>query len=202
MTRIPPFAVSSEVQPHWSVLTLDRSLVHKGHDLARPPVCEFTTPQTLFQADTYNLTREHTVSRLWSCQKDMGRMLAQDFNQVKEFNFTPDQIPLLVDGFFTTGACFLRARATDLLYKVFTEQTRKIGDAAEPVAQVSIATLKMDTEIRVLVLQKHTPVLSFVLWGLRPVWRRSVRSALDHTAKTGYLENPVHGFRTARQSPE
>ena len=62
MTRIPPFAVSSEVQAYWSVLTLDRSLVHKGHDLARLPVCESATPQTLFQVDTYNLplTCEHT----------------------------------------------------------------------------------------------------------------------------------------------
>ncbi|KIM43226.1 hypothetical protein M413DRAFT_9956 [Hebeloma cylindrosporum] len=37
-----------------------------------------------------------------------------DFNQVKEFNFTEAQIPLLVDGFYANEAYFPRARPTEL----------------------------------------------------------------------------------------
>ena len=69
--------------------------------------------------------------------------------------FIPNQIPLLVDGFFASEAF------TYLLYKAFAEvnfeECNKIGDAAEQLGQVSLATLGMDPET------------------LDPIWEASVR---------------------------
>jgi len=57
-----------------------------------------------------------------------------DFDQVREFYFTEEQIPLLVDGFFTNEAYFPRARPADPHYNVFSkayiEECGKVGEFA------------------------------------------------------------------------
>jgi hypothetical protein len=74
------------------------------------------------------------------------------FAQVKEFDIKF----LVVDGFFTY---FPRARPTDLLYQAFAEayleECIKIGEAAEQLSQVFIATLEMDQVRRVACFHLH-----------------------------------------------
>jgi hypothetical protein len=79
------------------------------------------------------------------------------WSQVSKFNFTF----LLVDGFF---AYFPQARPTNLLYQAFAEayleECIKIGDAAEQLSQVFIATSEIDQVHRVACFHLHWSLLS------------------------------------------
>jgi hypothetical protein len=76
------------------------------------------------------------------------RVWVIDFNQVKEFNFTETQIPLLVDAFFANEAYFPRARSADSLYNTFSkaylEECYKIGEVAGQLGQKFIVALKAE----------------------------------------------------------
>lgn len=76
------------------------------------------------------------------------RVWVIDFNQVKEFNFTEGQIPLLVDGFFANEAYFPRARPADSLYRFFSEaylrECNKIGEVAGQLGRGFIVALEAE----------------------------------------------------------
>jgi len=76
------------------------------------------------------------------------RVWVIDFNQVKEFNFTETQIPLLVDAFFANEAYFPRARSADSLYNIFSkaylEECNKIGEVAGQLGQKFIEALEAE----------------------------------------------------------
>ncbi|KAF8970286.1 hypothetical protein BDZ97DRAFT_1790796 [Flammula alnicola] len=76
------------------------------------------------------------------------RVWVLDFNQVKEFDFTENQIPLLVDAFFANEAYFPRARPADSLYGVFSkaylEECKKIGEVAGQLGQKFIVALEAE----------------------------------------------------------
>ena len=75
------------------------------------------------------------------------RVWVLGFAHVRKFDFTPNQIHLLMDAFFASEY-FPRPRDTDLLYEVFAEAYLKecnmIGDAAEQLGKMFISTLEMD----------------------------------------------------------
>ena len=124
--------------------------------------------QALFQVDIYNfpLTRERAeqldvnateVSRKTRCYVDMYTTTINDVRGIKNsrlFYISSCERHALghrsVDGFVATEAYFSWARLTYLLYKAFAEvyfeECNKIGDAAEQLGRVSIATLRMDAE--------------------------------------------------------
>lgn len=68
------------------------------------------------------------------------------FNQVEEFNFTEEQIPLLVDTFYANEAYSPRARPADPLYNILAEAYRsecqKIGEKANELGQKFIVALE------------------------------------------------------------
>ncbi|KAJ3506820.1 hypothetical protein NLJ89_g6656 [Agrocybe chaxingu] len=69
-----------------------------------------------------------------------------DFNQVKVFNLTENQIPLLVNGFFANEAYFPRARPVDPLYsdfsKAYLEECDRIAEVAGQLGQKFILALE------------------------------------------------------------
>ncbi|GJJ08776.1 hypothetical protein Clacol_002995 [Clathrus columnatus] len=71
-----------------------------------------------------------------------------DFNQVKDFNFTEEQISLLVDAFFANEAYFPRARTADDLYNVFADayidECQKIGEDARKLGKQFIVALEAE----------------------------------------------------------
>jgi hypothetical protein len=71
-----------------------------------------------------------------------------DFNQVKEFNFTENQIPLLVDAFLANDPYFPRARSADSLYNTFSkayqEECNKIGEVAGQLGQKFLIALEVE----------------------------------------------------------
>ncbi|CAA7270823.1 unnamed protein product [Cyclocybe aegerita] len=75
-----------------------------------------------------------------------------DFNQVKEFNFTEGQIPLLVDAFYANEAYFPRARLADSLYDVFSkaylEECNKIGEVAGQLGHKFIIELEAEQALK------------------------------------------------------
>jgi len=70
------------------------------------------------------------------------------FNQVREFDFTEEQIPLLVDGFFTNEAHFPRARPADPHYNVFSkayvEECGKVGEFARQLGCKFVVELEAE----------------------------------------------------------
>lgn len=87
---------------------------------------------------TIHNRRERREPRIW----------VLDFNQVKEFDFTENQIPLLVDAFLRNEAYFPRARPADPLYGVFSkaylEECKKIGEVAGQLGQNFIVALEAE----------------------------------------------------------
>ena len=82
--------------------------------------------------------RRHREPRVWVI----------DFNQVKDFDFTENQIPLLVDGFFMNEAYFPRARPVDPLYNTFSkayiEECHKIGEVAGQIGCKFVVALEAE----------------------------------------------------------
>ena len=75
------------------------------------------------------------------------RVWVIDFNQVKEFDFTETQIPLLVDAFYANEAYFPRARSADSLYNIFSKaylECNKIGEVAGQLGQKFIVALEAE----------------------------------------------------------